>query len=192
MKRNAPGYLAQYRLERIARGICVRCSNPLHTKTLCVVCAGSSRRLISQGLCSAACGRPLANQSHCEQCTESRLKRIHVRMQNGLCKCGKPRVLKSSCRSCADRMVERKHGLKAGDLDIIREGIKGCQACGALLTDDRGSRESRCIDHDHATGVRRGVLCNTCNKILGLARDDSSRLRAIADYKDRCDARDKV
>lgn len=38
------------------------------------------------------------------------------------------------------------------------------------------------IDHDHETGAFRGLLCSSCNKGLGLYRDDPALLRAAADY----------
>jgi len=40
------------------------------------------------------------------------------------------------------------------------------------------------IDHCHTTGQTRGLLCKPCNFILGIAEDDSKRLRALADYLD--------
>ena len=41
------------------------------------------------------------------------------------------------------------------------------------------------LDHSHATGIARGVLCNKCNLSLGLLSDDPVRLRAAADYLER-------
>ena len=40
------------------------------------------------------------------------------------------------------------------------------------------------VDHNHNTGVVRGLLCFHCNLILGHAKDESARLRAAADYID--------
>lgn len=46
--------------------------------------------------------------------------------------------------------------------------------------------EVRCrdlsVDHDHATGKIRELLCNACNHILGLAKDDKSILLSAAAY----------
>jgi hypothetical protein len=41
------------------------------------------------------------------------------------------------------------------------------------------------VDHDHATGVVRGVLCWNHNVLLGYAADDPMLLRKAADYLER-------
>jgi hypothetical protein len=38
------------------------------------------------------------------------------------------------------------------------------------------------LDHDHATGELRGMLCKRCNLALGLFDDDPERLRFAAEY----------
>jgi len=40
------------------------------------------------------------------------------------------------------------------------------------------------IDHCHSTGTIRGILCNECNRGMGLLRDSSELLRKAADYLD--------
>lgn len=39
-----------------------------------------------------------------------------------------------------------------------------------------------CIDHDHETGVIRGLLCNQCNRAIGLMGDDARLLEAAWRY----------
>lgn len=46
-------------------------------------------------------------------------------------------------------------------------------------------RKRLSIDHCHATGKVRGLLCDACNLVLGYARDVSATLRAGAEYLDK-------
>ena len=40
------------------------------------------------------------------------------------------------------------------------------------------------VDHCHKTGKIRGLLCNECNRGMGLLKDSSDLLRKAADYLD--------
>lgn len=52
-----------------------------------------------------------------------------------------------------------------------------CAICGT--TDDGAALH---IDHNHATGVVRGLLCGNCNRGVGLFRDDPSVIDRAAAY----------
>lgn len=56
-----------------------------------------------------------------------------------------------------------------------------CAGCQAQFTDALVP----CVDHCHATGVVRGLLCNGCNAALGLAGDSPATLRRLATYLER-------
>ena len=69
-----------------------------------------------------------------------------------------------------------------------RYGITAIEYLGMLISQDRRCaicldiRPQLHIDHCHATDKVRGLVCITCNTIMGMARDDPDRLRATADY----------
>jgi hypothetical protein len=41
---------------------------------------------------------------------------------------------------------------------------------------------SACVDHDHSTGKIRGLLCYSCNLVLGYARDNIAILDSAKKY----------
>lgn len=65
----------------------------------------------------------------------------------------------------------RKYGLDQTEAEELTERTN-CQICGADL-DWNGDRNKTagCVDHDHKTGIVRGVLCSKCNSALGLLMD---------------------
>lgn len=55
-----------------------------------------------------------------------------------------------------------------------------CDICGG--TRPGGRFNNWHIDHDHETGVVRGVLCAACNTAIGLLGEDPERIIAAAEY----------
>lgn len=53
--------------------------------------------------------------------------------------------------------------------------------CAVCRTDTPGGKGWH-LDHDHATGAVRGILCHRCNLALGNFKDDPDRLRAALAY----------
>jgi hypothetical protein len=45
-----------------------------------------------------------------------------------------------------------------------------------------GIKEVLCVDHCHATGKIRGLLCGTCNMLIGSAKEDKSILANAINY----------
>jgi hypothetical protein len=60
-----------------------------------------------------------------------------------------------------------------------------CAACGnpETRTDHRnGECTDLAVDHDHATGQVRALLCGPCNMALGLLQDDPERIEQLLIY----------
>jgi hypothetical protein len=60
----------------------------------------------------------------------------------------------------------------------LAQGRK-CKACGAR---EPNSKKGWCLDHNHATGKNRGIVCPSCNLIAGHAKDSPKHLRSVAEY----------
>lgn len=49
-----------------------------------------------------------------------------------------------------------------------------------LRTED--SKSKACVDHDHETGEVRGLLCNHCNRAIGLFKEDKEVITNALSY----------
>lgn len=57
-----------------------------------------------------------------------------------------------------------------------------CEVCGGDQSAGRNGKDRMHFDHDHVSGRFRGWICGSCNRVLGLVKDDPDRLRALAMY----------
>lgn len=83
-----------------------------------------------------------------------------------------------------ESLLQRKYGISSSEYDELLAAQDG--VCAICKLDNRDSRgRSMPVDHDHETGEVRGVLCDHCNRALGLLGDNPEVLRAAADYLER-------
>lgn len=76
-----------------------------------------------------------------------------------------------------ERHLIRKYGLTLMDYQEMYDSQGGCCAICRKV-----QRRAFDVDHNHATGEVRGLLCTNCNRMLGHAGDSVVNLRAAADY----------
>jgi hypothetical protein len=61
-----------------------------------------------------------------------------------------------------------------------------CVLCGHVPPPGAIKAASRLhVDHDHATGLVRDLLCTCCNQGIGYFRDDPDLMRRAAEYIER-------
>lgn len=81
--------------------------------------------------------------------------------------------------------LRRSYQITKEQYDNMLESQSGvCASCKQPETAFGSTRKIKplAVDHDHQTGLIRGLLCHVCNTTLGMQKDDPQRLRALADY----------
>lgn len=107
-------------------------------------------------------------------------------------------VYRGECKPCASakamvwyranrdrsKEISRRHslkklyGLSVAEYDaLVRQQYGVCAICG----NGRDHKHLH-VDHDHDTGNVRGLLCNRCNRAIGLFEDDPAILRKAIAY----------
>lgn len=79
-----------------------------------------------------------------------------------------------------NRMHQKKHkyGITESEyLGMFEEQNNSCAICETTFDDVRA-----CVDHSHETGVVRGLLCDSCNKGLGMFKDNPKLLIKAIKY----------
>ena len=88
-------------------------------------------------------------------------------------------------RSAADSHRRRRLGMEPHEYDQLLDEQEGvCAICkGKCITKTTtGTQKSLAADHDHGTGVIRGLLCARCNTAIGLLGDDPAIVAAALAY----------
>lgn len=85
-------------------------------------------------------------------------------------------------RAMRDLYYRRTHGISADEFDEMYEAQAGrCAICGTTPANQAQMH----VDHHHASGAIRELLCSSCNQALGQMKEDPRLLRAAADYLER-------
>lgn len=75
--------------------------------------------------------------------------------------------------------LKYRYGMTPEQYDAML-GAQGFVCAICLETDPTGRRLA--VDHNHATGVIRGLLCHPCNVSLGAFKEDTKRMKRAVYY----------
>lgn len=117
----------------------------------------------------------------CKECIKQynaeyrKLNKEHIRDKKKTYYTTKPHIQKSIyLRLKYNLTIEQYESM------LIAQDYK-CAACSSTSV-EHNRYKSLCVDHDHATGKVRGLLCHPCNTAIGAAKENVDRLETCAAY----------
>mgnify|MGYP001561240932 CR=1 FL=1 len=118
----------------------------------------------------------MRSKKSCKDCGSGTRKLPYPGPRCGQCH----RAVKASRKDAAHELyVLKTYGLKAGQYQALYEAQGGvCFICRRAT----GKVRKLAVDHDHATGYVRGLLCKPCNSVLAHFRDDEAVAWRAYDY----------
>jgi hypothetical protein len=97
--------------------------------------------------------------SYCKPCHNAKGKQTYIRLYG----------------STREYHLRRRYGIGQADVDrMLAEQGNKCAGC--------GKPDPEHVDHDHASGAVRGMLCFNCNQALGNVRDSVQVLERLSAY----------
>jgi len=131
----------------------------------------------------------------CSKCNTNKLATQFYIRKSGR---SKGRLL-SECKDCINKIrreytpevkskvLQRKYGITIEQFRLMLWSQGGkCPVCQCQLTENngkgRGQASAACVDHCHETGEIRGLLCNHCNRALGLFKDNIQTMQRAQEY----------
>lgn len=131
-------------------------------------------------------GKQLAAAGPAHDGLKAWCKKCHGRVNNEY-KQNNPEARKRYIVARRVQSLRSKFGMTPEQYFVMLEAQGGgCAICGAM----EGRRLKKLsktpfhfiVDHDHETGANRGLLCDSCNRGIGLLKDSPSVLQAARDY----------
>lgn len=129
-------------------------------------------------------GIVMTNQKECCSCntlfTPSRSSNVFCT------KACRQRVYVKDGRAAASvykNYVKKTYGLTPQEIvEWSKQQGDCCKLCGIHVSAFTGKKKKLCVDHCHKTGKVRGLLCESCNSMLGMAKDNVDTLLRAVDY----------
>lgn len=105
---------------------------------------------------------------YCKKCTQKRCTQWN-------------KMNKDKRKVISRRNTLKKYGITVEEYGrIFTEQDGKCAVCLALP--ETCTQKVLCVDHDHKNGWHRGLLCDRCNRALGLLKDSPTIIEALLRY----------
>lgn len=132
--------------------------------------------------CKNAAAQKGLCQSHYEQ---NRLKGVMAPLRDfGIYQDGSKKCAVSSCKAHAvSKNLCSSHFRQSDKYKLPVEKLEELWSKPWCSTPGCTNTTRLHIDHDHNTGVVRGLLCSGCNTSLGMLKEDIARIEGLAEYK---------
>lgn len=76
------------------------------------------------------------------------------------------------------KSIKHKYGITLEEYNQLKDSSNQCHICNTEF----GEKLRKNLDHCHATGKIRGILCQQCNVGIGCLKDDIERLSSAIEY----------
>lgn len=119
----------------------------------------------------------LGYENICKKCANKKDNERHKKIKED------PDSYKKYLRSAFARKIKSCYGLTVDQYTKLTDKYKVCQICGEEFSD----KVTPHIDHNHATGKVRSLLCRKCNLLLGYAKDSTQILKSAIKYLKKFD-----
>ena len=119
----------------------------------------------------------------CTRCKEDKHYLEFSKNKNSLigrdykCKKCRSREYSQYLRANRNSHLKRSFGISIEDYEMMLKDQNG--VCATCLSPPKDSLR---VDHDHNSGLIRGLLCHNCNVVLGLVKDDLTILGNLYEY----------
>lgn len=169
------------------------CSVRRKDKYCSYACAGAAKRTcypLPCAQCGAVFTPPRVGVRYCSRkCVGLSLQRHNVSVCENCSGAFTPprstsKYCSVTCSGLAHRALPRRPKrmltriVKVEKARVLAVQGAACAACRTAFTRSRDAH----LDHCHASGKIRGVLCRKCNTALGLLGDDPYKVKALLDY----------
>jgi hypothetical protein len=122
--------------------------------------------------------------SACRACALARFSDWYAKADKAALNESQKRRYRKNPDRYADYELKGHYGLEHGSYDRMLAAQNG--RCAICEVSEPGGRTKRFhVDHCHATGRVRSLLCEGCNNGLGRFRDKPHLLRAAANYLEK-------